>query len=265
MTDENMKLWKEVARPPLSALKTIKGGRLSGMSNISPQWRWQVMTENFGMVGFGWKYTIEKRWTSPGENGEQFAFVEVLLYVKVDGQWSEAIPGEGGSMLVSKEKNGFHNNDEAFKMSVTDALGTAMAKLGVGADIYLGTFDGSKYNTPVEFKNTINSPQEAKKFTTQSSEVPPTEDAKPVEEEFPRKKEIEGINEAVKEAQELSQGYTPNQILSSKNGELVKELVKLSEKPTVEVCKFIASLEKGKKYTLGNIVNAMSPQEETGE
>jgi len=54
-------------------------------------------------------------------------------------------------MLISKERNrsseGYHlyNNDEAFKMSLTDALGTAMQRIGVAADVYAGKWDGSKY------------------------------------------------------------------------------------------------------------------------
>lgn len=185
MTD-NLAIWKKVARPPLSALKTIKGGRLSGMSNISPQWRWQAMTEQFGMIGFGWKYTVEKRWTSPGADEEHFAFAEILLYYKVDGEWSAPIPGEGGSVLVAKERNGYHNNDEAFKMAVTDALGTAMAKIGVGADIYLGTFDGSKYNEPQAFAKKVDGPKDVVKHTQKSEETPPTIDSVPVDEAFPK-------------------------------------------------------------------------------
>ena len=48
-------------------------------------------------------------------------------------------------MLVEKEKAGLHFNDEAYKMAETDALSVAMKALGVGANIYSGMSDGSKY------------------------------------------------------------------------------------------------------------------------
>ena len=142
----NMELWGKVKAPPPSALKQIKGGRLNGMTDISPQWRYKILTEIFGVCGVGWKYTVESKWIEEGAKDERFAFVDILLYIKHNGEWSDAIPGTGGHKLVVSEKNGLHNNDEAFKMATTDALSTAMKLLGVGADIYAGKYDGSKYN-----------------------------------------------------------------------------------------------------------------------
>lgn len=145
---ENMKVWDAVKRPPESSLKSIRGGRLRGMTDISPQWRYKIMTETFGMCGVGWRFSIDRQWVEEGHGGELFAFVNISLFVKVDGEWSEAIEGSGGHKLVVNESNGTHNNDEAFKMATTDALSTAMKYIGVGADIYMGLFDGTKYNEP---------------------------------------------------------------------------------------------------------------------
>ena len=143
---DNMRIWNAVKRPPKEALKSITGGRLSGMTDIKPQWRYQAMTELFGPCGDGWKYTIDRLWTEPGNEGQVMAFAQVSLYVARNaGAWSDAIPGVGGSMLVTKEKAGLHTSDEGYKMAITDALSTAMKILGVGADIYSGMWDGSKY------------------------------------------------------------------------------------------------------------------------
>ena len=141
----NLDVWQSLARPPKDALKQIKGGRISGATNIDPQWRYKIMTEIFGICGVGWKYTVDNQRLENGANDEVFAFVDVSVYVNVDGKWSEPIPASGGSKLIAKEKSGMYNNDEAFKMATTDALGTAMKMLGVAADIYMGKFDGSKY------------------------------------------------------------------------------------------------------------------------
>ena len=108
----------------------------------------KALTEQFGACGKGWKYSIDKLWTEPGVDGQVFAFSQVSLYWKIGEVWSDAIPGIGGSMLIDMERNGLHLNDEAFKMATTDALSVAMKALGVAADIYLGLFDGSKYQKP---------------------------------------------------------------------------------------------------------------------
>ena len=149
---ENMELWNKLKRPPKEALKQIKGGRLSGMTDISPQWRYMALTEIFGPCGVGWKYEIIKLWTEPASDSQITAFATVNLHTKDSEGWSEAIPGIGGSMLVVKEKNGLHTSDEAYKMAVTDALSVAMKMIGVAADIYLNNLDGSKYRKTPEKK-----------------------------------------------------------------------------------------------------------------
>jgi hypothetical protein len=142
---ENLEIWDKVARPPKEALKAIKGGRLSGMTDIKPQWRYKAMTEQFGPCGIGWKYVITDKWSERGSDEQLLCFVNVDLFYKHEGEWSEAIPGSGGSMLITKESKGLHTSDEGYKMALTDALGVAMGKIGVAADIYMGQWDGSKY------------------------------------------------------------------------------------------------------------------------
>jgi hypothetical protein len=141
----NMDVWDALARPPKSALKTIKGGRLQGMTDVNPQWRYQAMTARFGPIGVGWKFDITKVWTEPGTDGEVLAFAQIAVRVRVGETWSEPIIGIGGNHLVVKESKGLRNNDECYKMAVTDALSVALKMLGVAADIYAGLWDGSKY------------------------------------------------------------------------------------------------------------------------
>ena len=140
-----MEYWNKFSRPPATALKTIEAGRLKGFSDIKPMWRIQIMTEVFGPCGIGWKYVVAKKWSEIGSDGNIFAFADVELFFKDGEIWSEAIPGNGGSMLVAKEKAGLHSSDEAYKMAITDALGSAMKMIGVAAEVYLGNWDGSKY------------------------------------------------------------------------------------------------------------------------
>lgn len=141
----NTEIWKKFSRPPSEALKPITAGRLSGKTDINPQWRLLAMTEAFGPCGIGWKYQIDKVWTEPGSDGVVFSFVQISVFIKHDGQWSDAIPGIGGNKLIDKERSGLHSNDEAPKMSLTDALSVAFKALGVAADIYSGQWDGKQY------------------------------------------------------------------------------------------------------------------------
>ena len=147
----NLDYWKSFDKPPKEALREIRAGRLSGKTDINPQWRYKAMTEVFGPCGIGWRYTVDRKWTEQGTDGQVFAFADISLYIRVNNEWSEAIPGSGGSMLIAKEKNGLHSNDEAFKMATTDALSVAMKTLGVAAEVYAGNWDGSGYRSdPVE-------------------------------------------------------------------------------------------------------------------
>jgi len=144
---ENLKIWNQCKQPPKSALKRIVAGRLKGKTDINPQWRYQVMTEIFGPCGVGWKYEIVRVWYEEGSDKQVFAFAEVHVYIRENGEWSDPIPGVGGSMLVTAERSGLHSSDEGYKMAVTDALSTALKMLGVAADIYAGAWDGTKYIT----------------------------------------------------------------------------------------------------------------------
>jgi len=147
---DNLKIYNALKQPPKEALRQIQGGRLSGKTDINPQWRYKAITEQFGMCGIGWKYETLRVWNEIANDGQVFAFAAINLFVKQGELWSDPIPGCGGSMLVEKEKTGLHANDEGYKMAITDALSTAMKMLGVAADIYAGLWDGAKYRDAVE-------------------------------------------------------------------------------------------------------------------
>lgn len=155
----NMEIWNKHKTPPPDALKNIGGGRLGGMTDINPQWRYEAMTKAFGMCGIGWKYEIIETPQMETIEDQVIQFARINLYVKVNDKWSDAIPAVGGNMLVEKEYKGLHVNDEAVKMAVTDALGNAMKMLGVAADIYRG-YTPTKYNKPAK-TTTVNKVKKA--------------------------------------------------------------------------------------------------------
>jgi hypothetical protein len=144
---ENLAIYNAVRSVPDSAKRQIGAGRLKGKTDINPMWRLKTLTEQFGPCGIGWKYVITDKRLEQGANGEVAAFLDIDLFVKVDGAWSDAIPGTGGSAFVAKEKNGPYTSDECFKMALTDAISVACKALGFGADVYWEA-DRSKYDKP---------------------------------------------------------------------------------------------------------------------
>lgn len=167
---DNLYLYNQVREVPPEAQKPISGGRLNGMTDINPMWRIKTLTEQFGVCGFNWYYTIDKTWLETGGNGEIAAFVEISLYIKIEGEWSKPIKGIGGSAFVVKEKNGLHTSDECFKMGLTDAISVACKSLGFAADIYFEK-DKSKYQTDTDSSDTPP--------TTPQSEISPVTANKP--------------------------------------------------------------------------------------
>ena len=156
---ENLEIYNKLKNVPIDYQKKIGGGRLSGMTDIKPQWRIQKMTEIFGVCGIGWKFEIiDIKYSEKDEKKQQCCFVKINLYIKVDNKWSDAIPGIGGSSFIALEKNGLYLSDECEKMALTDALSVAMKMIGVGADVYMG--HGSKYYPPVVSDQTQQQPQD---------------------------------------------------------------------------------------------------------
>lgn len=141
---ENLGIYESVRQVPQAAQREIQAGRLKGKTDINPMWRIKALTEQFGPCGIGWKYTITDKRLENGANNEVSAFVDIDLYIKVDGEWSDAIPGTGGSAFVASERNGLYTSDECFKMALTDAISVSCKALGFGADVYWAK-DATKY------------------------------------------------------------------------------------------------------------------------
>lgn len=146
MDNPNLSIFNKVRKVPDNALKQINAGRLKGMSDVNPVWRILAMTNTFGICGVGWKYEIVRQWTETYGN-EIKGFCNINMFIKVDGEWSDAIPGTGGASFVAMERNGAYVSDEVYKMALTDALSVAMKSLGVAADVYFskGADLGTKY------------------------------------------------------------------------------------------------------------------------
>lgn len=145
---DNLEIYEKTREVPEEAKKTIGGGKLKGMTDINPMWRIKKLTEVFGACGFGWYYKTTKQWIEDCGD-EKIACVNIELFVKLGGEWSQPIFGTGGSKLSTIEKNGVYVSDECFKMATTDAISVACKQLGMGADVYWNK-DTTKYTQAEE-------------------------------------------------------------------------------------------------------------------
>lgn len=142
----NMDIYERVKEVPQDAQKEIQAGRLKGMTDINPMWRIEKLTEVFGACGIGWYTEITNKWIEEGANGEKCAFVQINLFVKVDGEWSKPIEGVGGSSFIAVQKGSLYTSDECYKMAYTDAISVACKALGFGANIYWKKKNETKYD-----------------------------------------------------------------------------------------------------------------------
>lgn len=170
----NLDYYNKLKVVPQQALRQILSGRLRGKHDINPMWRIKAMTEQFGVCGIGWKYVITKQWTETF-GSEVKAYCNIDLFIKVNGEWSDAIQGTGGSSEVSMESKGAYVSDECYKMALTDALSVAMKALGVAADVY---FEAGKNIIDIDSKYDAQDSRAAQQQTqTQQSATQPSQAA----------------------------------------------------------------------------------------
>lgn len=135
---ENLNFYEQLRSVPKEAQKNFDNGRFKG-TDINPMWRIKKMTEVFGPCGIGWYYEVVNRSLERSADSNVIsAFIGINLYIKVDGEWSKPIYGEGGNNFTTfnRKWSSIDTSDEAYKMALTDALSNATKQLGLGADIW---------------------------------------------------------------------------------------------------------------------------------
>lgn len=163
--NKNMETYNAFAEVPKNAQKAISAGRLKGMTDINPMWRIMKLTERYGPCGVGWYYDITDKQVLQGADCVVCVFLDILLYVKENGEWSKGIPGTGGSTFVAKEKSGLYTNDECFKMALTDAISVACKALGMAANIYWAS-GRTKYDLAKDDEQKVEDKVEPTKMIT---------------------------------------------------------------------------------------------------
>ena len=136
---DNLQIWNRFADIDPQFTKPITGKAYKGTSP-NPHYVLRCLTELFGPVGqgFGWEVKAE---------GFEQLGEEVLHWCRIrfwhgDGAGFEAY---GQTKAYMKTRNGFMADEDAPKKSLTDAITKAAAQVGVGANIFLGRWDDSRY------------------------------------------------------------------------------------------------------------------------
>lgn len=228
---ENLELYNKLREVPKEAQKEITGGNLNGMTDINPMWRIKMLTQTFGVCGIGWKYVITKQWMEACGNNVS-CFCNIDLYIKVGNEWSEPIPGTGGSHFADTVKSGLRISDECYKMALTDALSVSMKALGMGADVYFmkdakyeTKYDNRDNNKPAAKKEAKPTPAPAPSPTPNfaPAPTPPPPAPAPVDAKPAEKTPLENLEEAlglVREDIANCQSHKELRVIFAKNGNL---------------------------------------------
>lgn len=197
MSDNNylypMEVWERLCETDPKYTKTFrrKGG-FSG-TDISPTWRQMLMTQEFGPCGHGWGWLLEKTWSEHG-----CVFAQVNLWTL--GEATERNPG-GTKCYTGAHIGGTEvgrTPDEAYKMAITDAFGKCCSALGIGADIYTGQFDSSKYREHMTEK--FSEAAKAKEWSLDLDEIQQSCDGCGTEEELAAVKDYVRVSAPPKSA-----------------------------------------------------------------
>jgi len=127
----NMDLWDAVSKTDPTHTKKVN--QRGGFTAIDAHYQIQQATNQFGPVGVGWGYIVEKM--------ERF---DTLIVVHVT-MWHGSRENTFGPILGCAEMFGKRPDADAPKKATTDAITKGLSHLGFNADVFLGLFDDNKY------------------------------------------------------------------------------------------------------------------------
>lgn len=134
----NMDLWNKVSKTDPSHTKKVN--QRGGFTAIDAHYQIQNATEQFGPIGKGWGYVVEKM-----ERHEKF----MVVYVTI---WHGDRSNSFGPVLGCSEMFGSRPDSDAPKKATTDAITKGLSQLGFNADVFLGKFDDNKYVAELKAK-----------------------------------------------------------------------------------------------------------------
>lgn len=202
---QNLVIWNQGQETDPNYTKDFNRGGFQGTA-INPTYLIKKATTIFGPVGIGWGWEILEERFNEGHllktgNGTR-AIVHTLRvsvwYLHPETAERGSVIHFGQTTMVGENKNGPFTDEEAPKKSLTDAIGKALAALGLSADIHLGLYDDNKYVNNLERK--FAEPAQPTAAETRA----PTEDENAVQDFLakikaaPHHEELDAVREEVK-------------------------------------------------------------------
>ena len=128
---DNMDIWNAVEKTDPKHTKAVN--QRGGFTAIGANYQIMNATKQFGPIGIGWGYTVEK-----------FERMDSMVIAHVTF-WHGKRENVFGPILGCAEMFGKKADSDAPKKAMTDAITKALSQLGFNADVFLGKFDDNKY------------------------------------------------------------------------------------------------------------------------
>ena len=128
---DNMDIWNAVEKTDPRHTKAVN--QRGGFTAIGANYQIMNATKQFGPIGSGWGYTVDK-----------FERMDSMVIAHVTF-WHGNRANVFGPILGCAEMFGKKADSDAPKKAMTDAITKALSQLGFNADVFLGKFDDNKY------------------------------------------------------------------------------------------------------------------------
>lgn len=128
---DNMKIWDAVEKTDPKHTKPVN--QRGGFTAIAAHSQIMAATKQFGPIGVGWGYTVERT-----ERMDQFFLAHVSI-------WHGDRETVFGPIVGCAEMFGNRPDSDAPKKATTDAITKGLSQIGFNADVFLGRFDDNKY------------------------------------------------------------------------------------------------------------------------
>lgn len=145
---ENTNIWKLVEKTDREYIKDVEYGSYKYKS-IDAQYQLLKATTLWGPYGSKWGVKNEQ--FTPLMTGDNS--VASILYTAILYYPEGEFPINSDIRLNAKTKNGYKENNDYAKKVSTDALTKGLSKLGFSADVFMGKYDGQKYETIEDFED----------------------------------------------------------------------------------------------------------------
>ena len=144
---ENTKLWESVEKTDPKYTKEVKYPYKH--SAIDAHYRILTATKLWGSFGSKWGVKNETYQHIKVDTGIQYSIIYTAILFYPDGE----LPIASDIQMYSLSKGEYKLNNDYIKKVATDSLTKGLSKLGFSADVFMGAFDGNKYEGITSFKD----------------------------------------------------------------------------------------------------------------